>query len=119
LENFDQLLLNIIDRVIEDVFGKTNSNVIYDHLEKSGCPRHEIPMKPEIFSAEMRSILGHDRGQILGAASILEDAILKALCSGLKTEFNPESNASFADHIRSLRESCNGEKSIAAQISIH
>jgi hypothetical protein len=90
--------------VLEDMFGKMNSNVIYDHLEKEGCPRYEIPRKPEIFSAEMRNILGHDRGQILGAASILEQVILKTLCTQLKTEFNQGSIASFADYIKNLRE---------------
>jgi len=70
LENFDELLSGVIDRVIGDIFWKMNSNVIYDHLEKEGYPRHEIPRRPEIFSAEMRNILGHDRGQILEAAHI-------------------------------------------------
>jgi hypothetical protein len=103
--------------VFEDVFGKTNSDVIYAHLEKGGCPRLEIPRRPEIFCAEMRNILGHDRGQILGAASILEGAILKALCTQLKTEFDQESNASFADYIKSLREVYDNEKSLMVQIS--
>ena len=117
MENFDQLLLNIIDNVIEDVFGKMNSNAIYNHLEKAGCPRHEIPRKPEIFSAEMRNILGHDRGQILGAASIIEKAILKALCTQLKIEFNHVGTTSFADYVKNLREAYDNEKSTITQIS--
>jgi len=117
LENFDQLLLSIIDSVLEDVFGKINSSVIYGYLENAGCSRYEIPKRPEIFSAEMRNILGHDRGQILGAASILEEAILRALCTELKTEFGQRSNASFADCIRSLREACDNQKSTNTQIS--
>jgi hypothetical protein len=117
LENFDQLLLNIIDHVIEDLFGKMNSNAIYNHLEKAGCPRHEIPRKPEIFSTEMRNVLGHDRGQILGAASILEKAILKVLCTQLKAEFNHASTAPFADYVKNLREAYDNEKSTITQIS--
>jgi hypothetical protein len=64
----------------------------------------------------MRDILGHDRGQILGSASILEEAILKALCTELKTEFNQESNSSFAHYIKNLREAYDNKKSINPQI---
>jgi hypothetical protein len=110
LEEFDELLLNVIDCAIEDILGKINSNALYDYLEKEGCPRHEIPRKPEIFSMKMRNILGHDRGQILGAASILEKAILRAFCTKLKTEFNQGSDASFAHYITNLREVYSNKK---------
>jgi hypothetical protein len=110
------MLLSIIDSVLENVFGKINSIVIYGYLENAGCPRYEIPERPEVFSAEMRNILGHDTGQILGAASVLEETILKALRTQLKTEVNKGSNASFADCLRNLREAYDNEKGTISQI---
>lgn len=118
LDKFDRLLLDAIDCTIEDIFGKMNANVIYDHLEKRGCPRHEIPRKPKVFSMEMRNILGRDRGQILGAASVLEEAILKALCIQLKIKLNESNPASFPDRIKSLREAYDNEKSATVQLSL-
>jgi hypothetical protein len=108
--------LNAVDHAIEGIFGKRNAEVIYDHLEKNGCTRYEIPTKPEVFSMEIRNILGRDRGQILGAASILEGAILKALCSQLKTNFTEEKHASFAESIKRLREVYENEKSANLQV---
>ena len=102
--------------MLEDVFGKINSSVIYGYLENAGCSRYEIPRRPEVFSAEMRNILGHDRGQILGAASILEETILRALCFQLKAEFNRSTDASFADYVKDLREAYDKEKSAITQI---
>jgi hypothetical protein len=116
LDKFDELLLHTIDYEIERIFGKRNANIIYDHLEANGCPRHEISREPEIFSTEMRNILGFGRSQILGAASILEEAILKALCIQLKAKLNEGSPASFADHIKNLREVYGNEKSATVQI---
>lgn len=116
MDKFDELLLDVVDCTIVDIFGKMNANVIYDYLEKKGCPRHEISRKPEIFSMEMRNILGRDRGQILGAASILEKAILKALCIQLKTEFDEGSPASFANHVKHLREVYDNGKSATIRI---
>lgn len=110
MDKFDELLLHVIDYEIENIFGKRNANIIYDYLEKNGCPRREISRKPEIFSIGMRNILGCGRGQILGAASVLEEAILKAFCIQLKIKFDTESLASFADHIKSLREVCDDGK---------
>lgn len=64
----------------------------------------EIPTKPSAFSTELRKILGSGRGQLLGAAPILEEAILEALCAELKIKFDRQNASSFADHIKKLRE---------------
>jgi hypothetical protein len=117
LDRFDELLLHTIYCEIEEIFGNRNADVIFDYLEKNGCPRNEIPRKPEILSVKMRDILGCGRGQILGSASILEEAILKAFCIQLKIKFDKESQASFADHIKSIREVYDKEKNARAKHS--
>jgi len=116
LDKFDELLLRTVDYVIESIFGKMNANIIYNHLEKKGCPRHEIPRKPEVFSMVLRNILGCGRGQILGTASILEEAILKAFCIQLRIEFTEGNSASFADCIKSLMEVYENEKALQSNL---
>ena len=116
MDKFDELLLRTVDYVIESIFGKMNANIIYNHLEKKGCPRHEIPRKPEVFSMVLRNILGCGRGQILGTASILEEAILKAFCIQLRIEFTEGNSASFADCIKSLMEVYENEKALQSNL---
>jgi hypothetical protein len=104
LEEFDELLLRVIDKTIRYVFGDRNAGIIYDYLGKSGCPMHEIPTKPNQFSVELRKILGSGRGQLLGAAPILEETILEAVCAELKIKVDMQSATCFADHIKKLRQ---------------
>jgi len=103
LEEFDELLLRVIDKTIRYVFGDINAGIIYDYLGKSGCPIEEIPTKPNQFSVELRNILGSGRGQLLGAAPILEERILEAFCVELKIKFDMQSATCFGDHIKKLR----------------
>lgn len=86
-------------------------------MEKRGCAFNEIPTKPNAFSTELRNILGSSRGKILGAASILEEAILEALCAELKIALNSTSATSFADHIKKLREVYNKKRYDSARIT--
>jgi len=118
LDEFDELLLQAIDHVMGTIFGKMNTNIIYDYLRKKGCPRHEIPRKPEMFSMELRNILGCGRGQILGTASVLEEAILKAFCAKLKIEFDKGSLASFAERVKSLRKVYDDRKNAAVRLAV-
>jgi hypothetical protein len=103
LEEFDELLLRVIDKTIRYVFGDRNAGIIYDYLGKRGCSMNEIPTKPNQFSVELRRILGSGRGQLLGAAPILEETILEALCAELKIKVDMQSATCFADHIKKLR----------------
>jgi hypothetical protein len=110
LDKFDDLLLHVIDKTVRYVFGEINASIIYEYLQKNGCALHEIPTKPSAFSAELRNILGSGRGQLLGAAPILEEAILEALCAELKIKFDRQNASSFADHIKKLREVYNKDE---------
>jgi len=103
LEEFDEILLRVIDKTIRNVFGDRNAGIIYDYLRKTGCPMPEIPTKPDEFSAGLRKILGSGRRQLLGAAPILEETILEALCTELKIKADIEGATCFADRVKKLR----------------
>lgn len=101
---FDDLLLKVIDRTLRYTFGDINAGIIYNYLEKKECSVHEIPTKLNIFSEELRNILGSGRGQLLGTAPILEEAILELLCAEMKAKFDSHNPASFAKQVEKLRE---------------
>jgi hypothetical protein len=103
MDEFDELLLKIIDKTMRYVLGDRNTLIIYDYLEQGSCPVQEIPSRLDLFSEKLRNLIGTSRGQMLGAPTILEDAIVKALSSelGLKPENGP---SVFEERIRRLKE---------------
>jgi hypothetical protein len=103
MDEFDELLLKIVDETIRYVLGDYNTLTIYNYLERNSCPIKEIPTKLNLFSVELRNLIGVGRGQILGAPIILENAIVKALASELGLKLENESTA-FEDRIRRLKE---------------
>jgi hypothetical protein len=104
LTTFDDLLLQVIDRTTRYTFGDANTEIIYGYLEKKGCSLREIPTRLNIFSEELRNILGLGKGQLLGVAPILEQAILEVLCNEMKIKFDRQKPASFSDQVKELRE---------------
>jgi hypothetical protein len=115
LRTFDDLLLQIIDRILRYTFGDVNADIIYDYLEKKGCKMNEIPIKLSVFSEELRNIIGSGEKQLLGVAPILEEAILELLYVELKTNFDRQNPASFEDQIKKLREICNNRQDTISQ----
>jgi hypothetical protein len=61
--------------------GEVNSQLIYNYLERKGVSKQDIPKKLDAFVMEFEDVVGFGRGQILGAAQIMEEAILKAFCT--------------------------------------
>jgi len=104
VDEFDELLLKIIDRTLRDILGDDNALIIYNHLERNSCSMCEIPAKLDLFSAQLRNMLGVGRGQILGAPAILEDVVVKTLSSKLGLELETKSMV-FNYRIRKLKES--------------
>ena len=98
------MLSRAIDKTLRYVLGDINTAVIFSYLEKRGCRSNEIPAKPSEFSTELRKILGSGRGQILGAASIIEETIVENLSAELKIYLDNPRLAQFADNINRLRE---------------
>ena len=103
MEEFDRVLLKIIDKTLRYVLGDRNTLIIYNCLEESSCSMREIPRRLDLFSAKLRNLVGTSRGQILGASAILEDAIVKALSSELGLKPEKESTV-FEERIRRLKE---------------
>lgn len=88
LDEFDQLLVSTIREVLEESLGKENAQIVFEYLERRSCPLKEIPKKLDVFSVEMRRLLGCCEGQFLGSAAILEETIAKVMCFKLGVEFN-------------------------------
>jgi hypothetical protein len=109
LDEFDELFLKIIDKTMRYVLGDRNTSVIYHYLEQSSCPMREIPRRLDLFSAKLRDLMGTDRGQMLGAPTILEDAIVMAVSSELGLKPEKESTL-FEDRIRRLKEGYNKKR---------
>ena len=115
MDEFDEILLETIDKTLRYVLGDRNALIIYDYLEKSSCPMEEIPAKLDLFSEKIRDLLGTSRGQILGAPTILEDTIVEALSQRLG--LSPEKGVVFRDRIRRLKERYNSQKGKASKDS--
>ncbi len=109
MDKFDKLLLKTIDETIRRVLGDDNAVIIYNYMEKNSCSMQEIPSKLDLFSAQLRNLLGVGRGQILGAPTILEDTIVIALSSELGLKLENESKV-FEDRIGKLKEIYNNGK---------
>ena len=112
LDEFDALLLKAIDDVFTEVFGKINTQIIYDYLEKKSCSMSEVCQKPEVFSMELGILLGSGRGQILGSASILEKTVLSVLCSRMGIVCDLE-KTDFSKYVRELEEVCKQRKQVS------
>jgi hypothetical protein len=103
LYEFDDLLLKVINETLRYVLGDINAGIIFDYLEKKSCPFSEIPRNLHIFSTALRDLLGCGRGQILGSASILENAIAEIFCRKLGMEFDKGEFTVLVGYIEKLR----------------
>ena len=105
VEDFDILLVQAIDETLKYCLGDANASIICNYLKERNLPMSEIPNKPELFSEELRNILGFGSRQILCAASILEETILEVLCKKLEIKLDCEKPVNFPRQVRKLRES--------------
>jgi len=79
LKSFDDLLLETIDDVLKQVFGKKPAKIIIQSMKKNYFLEwEEIPSKVEVFADAL--------GKILGLGAIIEDLILESLHSNLGLE---------------------------------
>ena len=104
VNDFDNLLVQVAEETIKYCLGDVNANIIWNYLETRNYPISEIPNRPEIFSEELRNIMGFGSRQILGAAEILEETIFEIFCKKLGINFECEKPINFPFQIRKLRD---------------
>lgn len=99
METLDDLLLEVIDETLKQVFREEGTAAIYDYLEsKCRLKREEIAGKTEVFSACLERLLS-------SAASVIEKLILKNLYHKLKSKFKEKKGYEFSDYVKKLSES--------------
>jgi hypothetical protein len=104
VKDFDKLLVQVTEETIKYCLGDINAKIIWNYLEEQNYLMSEIPNKPEIFSEELRNIMGFGSRQILGAAMILEETILEMFCKKLGIKFECEKPVNFPYQVRKLRD---------------
>jgi hypothetical protein len=103
VEDFDTELLQVIDETISYCLGEINKQVIFKFIEKRGVSKQEIPKKLDVFAEALEDIIGRGRGQILGAAIILENAILEQLCKKLNVNYDKLGLGQFSEKCGRLK----------------
>jgi len=103
VDEFDKLLLETIDDVLRECLGDANAQIIYNFLEQRSCVKLEIPQKLDVFSRELRMLLGCGSSQILGSGAILEETILEVLCHKMGVTPNVKAPVRFAECVRKLK----------------
>jgi len=100
MERLDELLLEVVDATMKQVFGEIGAKVIYSYLENNPhLKREEIAEKPEVFSTGVKKLLG-------SGASVIERLILKNLYRKLGFRFEAKEGYEFSDYIKELRKRC-------------
>ena len=93
----DDCLLGTIDDVLRQVLGEESVKIIYKYIENiSHLKREDIADRPQVFSTELKKLLG-------SGALLIERAILKNLYSRLQLEFKEKKDHDFSDYIKELR----------------
>ena len=103
-DDFDRFLLQVINETLQYCLGETNINLIYRYLEEKQCARNDIPKNIDFFTDEFEKIVGSGRGQMIGAAKIIEDAITKMMCTKLEINYLDIKMGYFPDQVRKLKE---------------
>jgi hypothetical protein len=119
LDEFDEMLIGIVDRVMKCSLGQENASIIFEYLAKKSCSLREIPQKPSLFSIELGKVLDSEesrvcrsRAGVRSSVDIIEETILRMLClqiakAGMKLSrigLGELREASFAAYIIRLKE---------------
>ena len=96
MKTLDDLLLEVVDETLRQVFKEAGTKAIYNLLEsKFHFKREEIVEKSEVFSAGLERLLG-------SAALVIEKLILKNLYRKLGLKFEEKEGYEFSDYIKEL-----------------
>jgi hypothetical protein len=103
VDGFDKLLLETIDSVLKECLGEANARIVYNFLEQRSCTMFEIPQKLNIFSRDLRMLLGSGSGQILGSGAILEETIVEVLSYKIGVTPNAKAPFRFPEYVGKLK----------------
>jgi len=99
-KKLEDLLPNVIDETLKQVFKEEGAKTIYVFIENnSHLKREEIVEKPEVFSDGLEKLLG-------SGAPVIEKLILKKLYRKLELKFRGKKGYEFSDYIKELRKRC-------------
>jgi hypothetical protein len=107
-KDFDSLLAQAVHDTIKHCLGVANASTIVNYLLKRNLTLIGISKNPDLFSDELRNMVGSNRGQ-MDAASILEATILELLCKKLGTKFEATRPINFPQEIRKLKKKYGNE----------
>jgi hypothetical protein len=87
LDEFDEMLICIVDKVVKCSLGQENASIVFEYLAKKSCSLTEIPQNLSLFSLELRKVLDSEesrvrssRANIQSSVEIIEQTILRMLC---------------------------------------
>jgi hypothetical protein len=119
LDEFDEMLISIVDRVMKCSLGQENASIVLEYLAKKSCSLTEIPQNLSLFSLELRKVLDSEesrvsrsRANIQSSVEIIEETIIRVLClrvAGAHMKLTAIGlgelrNATFAEYITTLKE---------------
>jgi hypothetical protein len=119
LDEFDEMLVGTVDRVIKCSLGEENARIVFEYLAKKSCSLMEIPQNLSLFSLELRKVLDSDesrlnrlRANVQGSVEVIEETIIRMLClqiarTGMKLggiRLGELCQATFAEYITKFKE---------------
>jgi hypothetical protein len=109
LDEFDKMLLEVIDETLRYSLGEKTVKIFYDYLGRKGFPLTSVPQNPEFFFNELRNVLEVDGQRFhtvsaLGIVSLLERTIIEIMCKKFGIKFEEKGPISFPEWVDKLRE---------------
>jgi hypothetical protein len=84
--------------------GEANTRIICSYLEQNHCPRKDNPKKLDLFSEELEKIVGSGRGQMIGGAKTIENAIIEEMYRKMGISLDGKPLGYFPNQVRKLKE---------------
>ncbi|MCS7114264.1 MAG: hypothetical protein RMJ03_03895 [Nitrososphaerota archaeon] len=111
MEEFNKLLMRVIDETLRYSLGDRTMEIFYEYLRRKGFTPSKIPQDPDTFFEELRKVLEFEdsgmrfrRVSGIGLVSILERAIIEVLCKQLDLEFDEKGPIVFSEWVEKVRE---------------
>jgi len=98
LSTIDDSLLETINEVLEGIFGRKGSIIIFETMEKKYVlKRNQIGERLKVLEDVLRQMFK-------SGSLIIEDLILENLYAKFNVEFKSQKGYQFSDYIQALRE---------------